>query len=138
MALWRLLILNLAFLSGVCGAVESLEMLRVESRQILRTRLCGNCHIPPGNSRALKIYNLDRENWAFSMSERQLEQIPGRADLQDEEIVEMGGDPHRHKFTKRELEILNRYVRAEIKDRNPAATLFGAEHNQSGEASQQR
>ena len=103
---------------------QSIQVLREESRQIMRTRLCGVCHIPPGNSKALKIFDLNKENWASTMSESQLLQIRWRIKVKGAEVLEMHGDPKKHEFTAIEMDLLNAYVDAEIKERNPVSDLF--------------
>lgn len=104
---------------------QSIIVLREEARQIMRTRLCGVCHIPPGNDKALKIFDLDKSNWVATMSDRQLGQIKWRIKVKGEEIKEQTGDPAKHQFSDKEIGILIKYVDAEIKYRNPLQSLFG-------------
>ena len=104
---------------------QTIIVQREEVRQIMRERLCGVCHIPPGNEQALKIFNLNKINWSETMSDQQLEQIKWRIKLNIEEIKAQRGDPRKHQFMKEEIEILIKYVDAEIKIRNHLQTLLG-------------
>lgn len=111
---------------SICMAQDPPHSLkREEARQIMRSRLCGVCHIPPGNDKALKIFNLDKINWAASMSDQQLSQIKWRIKVKGEEIKEQRGDPAKHQFSETEIGIMNNFVDAEIKFRNPLSSLLG-------------
>jgi hypothetical protein len=110
----------------LAASAQPIEAVREESRQIMRTRLCGVCHIPPGRPQALRIFNLDQINWTAGMTERQLEQIKWRIKITEREIKEQRGDPKKHQFAKKEIEKLEALVDAEIKERNPFRALLGA------------
>ncbi|MGE0631121.1 MAG: hypothetical protein AB7O96_01845 [Pseudobdellovibrionaceae bacterium] len=120
---FRGLLSFLLFISSY-GNSQSIESLREESRQILRKRLCGVCHIPPGSEKALKIFDLDTLNWSSGMSEGRLEQVKWRIDVKGEEIKEQRGDPVKHEFTEKEKSLVKEYIDAELKQRNPAKSLF--------------
>lgn len=114
-AITLFILLNLFIPNALAG--KPLEWYREESRQIMRKRLCGVCHIPPGNSHALKIFNLDQMNWSSTMSNKQLAQIKWRINAKGNEIKEMKGDPKKHEFTKEEKKILNDFVEKETLNR---------------------
>lgn len=108
----------------ILAQAQSIDLLREETRQILRVRLCGVCHIPPGHPTALKIFNLDNVNWSEEMSENRLAQVKWRIDVKGDEIKAQRGDPKKHQFTNQEMDLVKKYIDAELKARNPAKYLF--------------
>lgn len=104
---------------------QDIERLRLEVRQVLRVRLCGVCHIPPGNENALKVFDLDKENWFAKISDRRLLQFSWRVTVKGDEIKEQRGDPTKHTFTPAEIDLVNEYIDAEIKNRSTIQHLLG-------------
>ena len=104
---------------------QDIEILRAEVRQVLRVRLCGVCHIPPGNENALKVFDLDKENWFAKISDKRLLQFKWRIKVKGDEIKEQRGNPKKHTFTPAEIHLVNDYVDAELKNRNTIQPLFG-------------
>jgi len=92
---------------------------------MLRNSACARCHIPPGKSKALKIFNLDNGNWSFPMTNNQLSQIKWRVDLTDDEVKAFGSDPKRRQLTKKQIEFLKRYVDRELGERKKPTVLTG-------------
>jgi hypothetical protein len=119
------LILLTVFFS-VAGRTQTneLELQRENIRQVLRIRSCGVCHIPPGNEKALEIYNLDNANWYTKLSNKQLDQFKWRILIKGDEIKEMHGDPKKHQFTKLEIQAVAKYIDAEIKNRDTIKNLL--------------
>jgi hypothetical protein len=86
-------------LSLICSsgfAVDGVEnhdvnWYRQEARAVMRRADCGRCHIPSGNAKALKIYNLDETNWTDPMSDGQVGQIKWRIDWTNEDLERKGG-----------------------------------------------
>ncbi len=107
------------FNSTSWAQINELEIQREDVRQVLRTRACGVCHIPLGNEKALKIYNLDNANWYMTLSDKQLEQFKWRILVKGDEIKEMHGNPKKHQFTEFEIQAVTKYVDTEIKSRDP-------------------
>ncbi len=64
------------------------------------------------------MFDLDQENWASTMSDKQLSQIKWRIKVKDAEIKEMHGNPKKHQFTKYEIQLLQNYVDEELTERN--------------------
>jgi len=91
--------------------------LRNEARRLLRKAVCANCHIPPGNPAALKIYDLDKENWHESLSNRQLLQFKWRLPVDYERFIEQKGDPKTQLLDSREIKFLKDYVDLEVNHR---------------------
>lgn len=89
---------------------------RAEARSILRKSDCGRCHIPPGNSKALKIYDLDQVNWDAEMSDHQVRQIKWRIDATNEDLAKKGGK-RQYLLSKSEVELLHDFVDREILNR---------------------
>jgi hypothetical protein len=89
-----------------------IDWYRAEARAILRRAECGRCHIPPGNDKALKIYDLNQENWADRMSDGQVGQIKWRIDWSNEDLEKSG----KKKFllSKKEIKFLHDFVDKEI------------------------
>jgi cytochrome c553 len=117
--------LLIASFSSIGWAQSSeLELQRENVRQVLRTRACGVCHIPPGNEKALKIYNLDNANWSKMLSNKQLEQFKWRILVKGDEIKEIHGDPKKHQFTELEIQTVTKYIDTEIKNRDPIKNLL--------------
>lgn len=104
---------------------QSIEIQRAEVRQVLRVRLCGVCHIPPGNESALSVFDLDKEDWFATVSDRRLSQFKWRIKVKGDEIKEQRGDPRKHTFTQAEIDLVTAYVDAELKHRNPIQRLLG-------------
>ena len=84
---------------------------------MLRGAVCGQCHIPPGRSEALKIFDLNRLDWAASMSDSQVGQIRWRVSMSDDEIKAMRGDPHNHRLSESQTRFLAEYVDKELENR---------------------
>lgn len=119
-----LLLCNLLMTLPIANA-QDIEILRAEARQVLRVRLCGVCHIPPGNENALKVFDLDKENWFATISDNRLLQFKWRIRVKGDEIKEQRGDPKKHTFMAAEIDLINEYVDAELKNRSPIQQLFG-------------
>jgi mono/diheme cytochrome c family protein len=118
-------VLFIAFFNSSGWAQTSeFEIQRENTRQILRTRSCGVCHIPPGNEKALKIFNLDNVNWYATLSDKQLNQFRWRILIKGDEIKEMHGNPKKHQFTESEIQAVTEYVDAEIKHRDPLKSIL--------------
>lgn len=77
----------------------------------------------------MKIYNLDKENWYSSMSERQL--VDFRRRIFDKptpaELKEMGGLPNEQPLDKKQKELVSRFIDLEIENRrtNPFEQVLG-------------
>ncbi|MGE0525794.1 MAG: hypothetical protein AB7G93_17810 [Bdellovibrionales bacterium] len=121
-----MMLLLFSFLSVATAQIHSRSLagLREDSRQILRERLCGVCHIPPGVERALRVFNLNNESWTALMSDRQMAQIKWRIVVDEGQIREQRGDPKKHQFTQAEIDTLIDFVESELRHRNPAQSLF--------------
>lgn len=121
-------IITILLINSILGIedlnAQTIQNMREQSRQVMRTRLCGVCHIPPGNEKALKIFDLNNENWSATMTEGQLLQIKWRIKVKGKEVKAMRGDPKKHQFTKKEIKLLSDYVDAEISDRKTLNSIL--------------
>ena len=82
------------------GLPSDIKWWREEARHMLRSSACARCHIPPGISGALKIFDLDKVDWAGSLTDDQLSQIKWRVDINDDEVRAFGSDPKKHQLLK--------------------------------------
>ena len=121
----KFLIIILLSLSTAYINAQTIIESRSQSRSIMRERLCGVCHIPPGVKSALKIFDLNNINWSKTMSNDQLRQIKWRVKVKGEELIEQRGDPKKHTFTQTEIDILSDFVDLELKNRDPMRLLLG-------------
>ena len=93
---------------------------------------CFNCHSIEGKhpiERAMKVYNLDKENWFSSMSDRQL--VDFRRRIFDKptpaELKEMGGMANEQPLNQKQRVFVSRFVDLEIENRrtNPLEKVLG-------------
>ena len=120
----KILYANLAV--GSVYAQQNIEYYRDSTRQILRSRLCGVCHIPPGDVKALKIFDLDNSDWSRLMTNDQLAQIKWRIVVKGAEIVEMHGQPSIHQLTDSEIKQVIEFVDRELELRKGGLQKMGA------------
>lgn len=114
------------------AAPPELIELRQQTKNLLMQKHCFNCHSIEGKrsiERAMKVYNLDKENWYSSMSERQL--VDFRRRIFDKptpaELKEMGGLPNEQPLDKKQKELVSRFIDLEIENRrtNPFEQVLG-------------
>ncbi len=114
------------FLMGAPSTeAQDIQIQRDEASRVLRTRLCGVCHIPPGNEKALRVFNLDQNNWFASLSDQQLLQFKWRIKVNGEEIKEQRGDPRKHAFTPAEIKLIAAFVDKELEWRSSIPPWLG-------------
>ncbi len=95
-------------------------------------RHCFNCHSPEGKrplDRAMKVYNLDQNQWFNAMSDRQLIEFKRRIldKMSPEELIEMGGDPKEKPLNDKQKVIVSRFIELEVSNRkeNPLEKMLG-------------
>jgi hypothetical protein len=112
----------LFFISFCFAASPELQRLRLQTKDILLTKHCFNCHSPEGKrplAKAMKIYDLSKDNWYTMMTDRQLNEFKRRIleKMSPEEIGAMGGDLKETPLSKRERQVIKRFVEMELANR---------------------
>jgi hypothetical protein len=92
------------------GAPEfgSREELRGQVRELLLSKSCRECHLgylKTAQPKALKVFDLAKEDWPSTMQERQFKPLIGR----------LG-----ESVTKAELDLVDRFIQAELAARRAA------------------
>lgn len=110
--------------SEIARSQANLIGLRDQTKGLLQSRHCYNCHSPQGRrplAGAMKVYNLSKEDWFSTMSDRQLKEFQRRmlTHLNPDELNEMGGDPNETPLLPREARIVSDWVEAELASRHP-------------------
>ena len=113
-----------AFASSAYPVSADLVELRHQTKRIVESRHCYNCHSPEAHNPlpgAMKIYNLGKEDWFSTMSDRQLKEFRRRmlTYLNPEELKEMGGNPKEKPMAKSQEKIISNWVDAELANRHP-------------------
>lgn len=126
------LLLAVFFASSAFGVSQELVEIRQQTKSLLSQRHCFNCHSPEGKrplDRAMKVYNLGRENWFNSMSDRQLTEFQRRIldKMSPEELKEMGGSPKEPPLANQQKRLVRRFVELELENRrvNPLERTLG-------------
>ena len=113
------------------AATPELIELRNQTKTILTQRHCFNCHSPNGNhplEKAMKVYNLERNQWFNTMTDRQLVEFKKRIldKMSPDELKEMGGDSNEKPLDSKLKIIVSRFVDLEISNRreNPLENIL--------------
>lgn len=115
-----------AFVNSAYSVNADLVELRNQTKRIVESRHCYNCHSPEAHrplASAMKIFNLGKEGWFSTLSDRQLKEFQRRmlTYLSPEELKEVGGNPNEKPLARNQEKIISKWVDAELADRHPSS-----------------